>query len=86
MLAMIRSHHERYDGEGYPDKVKGDNINIFAQIIAVADAYDAMTSLRAYRPALNKEEAIEEIKKNCGTQFNTQVAKALLAAIAAGKI
>ena len=78
VLAIIRSHHERYDGNGYPDGIKGDNINIFAQIISVADTYDAMTSLRPYRQALSKEEAIEELKRNCGTQFNTQIVKAFL--------
>jgi putative nucleotidyltransferase with HDIG domain len=82
VLMMIRSHHERYDGKGYPDRIKGDNINIFAQIIGVADAYDAMTSPRAYRPALSKTEAIEELKRNCGTQFNTQIVKALLKVLA----
>jgi len=78
ILAMVRSHHERYDGSGYPDQIKGDNISIFAQIIAVADAYDAMTSPRAYRSALIKEAAIQELKNNCGTQFNTQVVQAFL--------
>lgn len=78
MLAIVRSHHERYDGKGYPDKAKGDDINMFAQIIAVADAYDAMTSYRPYRSTLTKEEAIEELKKNCGTQFNSKVVKAFL--------
>ena len=78
MLVMIRSHHERYDGEGYPDKIKGDNINLFAQIIAVADAYDAMISPRAYREPMSKEAAISELKVNSGTQFNTQVVKAFL--------
>jgi len=78
LLNMVRSHHERYDGKGYPDKIKGDSINIFAQIISVADAYDAMVSRRAYREALNKEAAIVELKTNSGTQFNTQVVKAFL--------
>jgi response regulator RpfG family c-di-GMP phosphodiesterase len=81
ILAMVRSHHERYDGKGYPDQIKGDNINIFAQIVSVADAYDAMTSPRAYRPAMNKEVAIQELKSNCGTQFNTQVVQAFLRAM-----
>lgn len=78
MLSIVRSHHERYDGKGYPDKSKGDKINMFAQIISVADSYDAMTSTRAYREALSKEKAVEELKNNCGTQFNTQVVKAFL--------
>ncbi|MDD4953472.1 MAG: HD domain-containing protein [Candidatus Omnitrophica bacterium] len=82
MLSMVRSHHERYDGGGYPDKIKGDAINIFAQIISVADAYDAMTSPRAYREARDKEKAITELKNNSGSQFNTQVVKAFLKVLA----
>ena len=78
VMSMVRSHHERYDGCGYPDKLKGDNINIFAQIISVADSYDAMISERAYRHALSKEKAIAELKDNCGTQFNTQIVKAFV--------
>ncbi|MCX5710447.1 MAG: HD domain-containing protein, partial [Candidatus Omnitrophica bacterium] len=78
MLSIVRSHHERYDGLGYPDGLKGDIISIFAQIVSVADAYDAITSSRAYRPALSKETAIGELIKNSGTQFNTQIVKAFL--------
>jgi putative nucleotidyltransferase with HDIG domain len=78
LIEMVRSHHERYDGKGYPDKIKGDNISIFAQIISVADAYDAMTSPRAYRPTFSKETAITELRANCGTQFNTQIVEAFL--------
>ena len=78
MLAAVRSHHERYDGRGYPDKISGENISVFTQIISVADTYDAMTSARAYRPALSKEEATRELKNNCGTQFNPQVVEAFL--------
>ncbi len=73
MLSVVRSHHERYDGKGYPDGLKGENINLFAQIVSVADTFDAMTSARAYRGALTKEVAIEEIKKNSGIQFNPKV-------------
>ena len=79
MLAIVRSHHERYDGVGYPDKIDGKHTNIFSQIIAIADAYDAMTSARAYRPAMTKENAIEELKKKSGTQFNPLVVQAFLA-------
>ncbi|MCX6354311.1 MAG: HD domain-containing protein [Candidatus Aureabacteria bacterium] len=78
ILAIVRSHHERYDGVGYPDKIDGKHTNIFAQIIAIADAYDAMTSARAYRPAMTKEKAIEELKKKSGTQFNPLVVQAFL--------
>jgi len=70
MLAIVRGHHERYDGKGYPDGVSGENINTFAAIVSAADAYDAMTSGRSYKRAMSKEEAIEELKRNSGTQFN----------------
>ncbi|MFH0790685.1 MAG: HD domain-containing phosphohydrolase [Candidatus Omnitrophota bacterium] len=73
MLEIVRCHHERYDGKGYPDKIKGENINILTAIVSVADAYDAMTSSRAYRPALSRETAIQELIKNKGSQFNPQV-------------
>jgi putative nucleotidyltransferase with HDIG domain len=78
MLAMVRSHHERYDGRGYPDKLMGENISIFAAIISVADAYDAMTSPRAYRGDLGREKAVEELKKHKGAQFNEKVVDAFL--------
>jgi len=81
VMKMVRSHHERYDGKGYPDKIKGDNISIFAQIVSVADAYDAMTSPRAYRPAMSKEAAMVELKTNRGTQFNTQIVEAFIKAL-----
>lgn len=73
MLEIVRWHHERHDGAGYPDKIKGDDTNILSAIVSVADSYDAMTSDRAYRPALSKERAIEELQKNKGTQFNPKV-------------
>ena len=82
MLDIVRSHHERYDGIGYPMKIDGKSINIFAQIIAVADSYDAMTSARAYRPALSREDAIDELKKYSGTQFNPRVVEAFVAVLA----
>ena len=78
MLAIVRGHHERYDGKGYPDGIKGDDITISSQIVSVADTYDAMTSTRAYRLFLSKEEAIEELKKNSGIQFNSRVVDVFL--------
>ncbi|MCK9615423.1 MAG: HD domain-containing protein [Candidatus Omnitrophica bacterium] len=78
MLAVVRSHHERYDGKGYPDGLKAEQINIFAQIVCVADSYDAMTSSRSYRAALSKEEAIERLKKDCGAQFNPEIVEAFI--------
>ena len=68
-------HHERYDGKGYPDKLKGDDIPEIARIIAVADAYDAMTSTRSYRKAISQQHVREEIVKNAGTQFDPNIAK-----------
>ena len=78
---IVRAHHERYDGTGYPRGLKGDEIPIEARIIAVVDAYDAMTSDRPYRKALPKEKAIAELKKNAGTQFDPRVVEVFLSVI-----
>jgi diguanylate cyclase (GGDEF)-like protein/PAS domain S-box-containing protein/putative nucleotidyltransferase with HDIG domain len=77
-LAAVQYHHERYDGTGYPAGLKGDNIPLDARILAVADSYDAMTSPRPYRSALSAEEAIEEIRRGAGTQFDSKVVHAFL--------
>ncbi|NLM21195.1 MAG: PAS domain S-box protein [Peptococcaceae bacterium] len=66
----ILSHHERWDGKGYPQGLKGEEIPLLSRILAVADAYDAMTEDRIYRKAMRRDQAIEEIKKNAGTQFD----------------
>lgn len=81
---LVRHHHERYDGKGYPDGLKGDAIPIESRIIAVADAYDAMASDRAYRKALPKEQIIEEFMKCSGTQFDPEIAKVMLKIIEQG--
>ncbi|EYE88570.1 diguanylate cyclase [Fervidicella metallireducens AeB] len=70
IISCIRNHHERWDGGGYPDGLAGKNIHLFARIVCIADAYHAMISDRPYRKALTKEEAIEEIMRNKGTQFD----------------
>ena len=67
---IIRSHHERIDGRGYPDGLKADQIPLEVRIVSLADAYDAMTSSRAYRSALPTEIAVEELKACSGTQFD----------------
>ncbi len=77
-IDLIRQHHERYDGKGYPYGLKGEEIKLGARIIAVADSFDAMTTDRPYRRARTKEEAIEEIKKCSGTQFDPKVVEAFL--------
>lgn len=74
MSAIIRHHHERYDGKGYPDGLKGNDIPIGAAIISVVDSFDAMTTSRPYRPTKKPEDAIKEIIQNSGTQFNPQIA------------
>ena len=71
-------HHERYDGKGYPDRLMGDDIPEIARIIAVADAYDAMTSKRSYRDPIPQHEVREEIVKGAGTQFDPKFAKLML--------
>ena len=75
---LIYSHHERYDGKGYPGKLKGEDIPIGARILAVIDAYDAMTSKRPYRPAYSPEKAINELKEKAGSQFDGKVVEAFL--------
>jgi putative nucleotidyltransferase with HDIG domain len=67
-------HHERIDGSGYPEGIKGDKIPLFSKILAVADSYDAMTTDRPYRKALDLNESIDEIEKNKGTQFDEKIA------------
>ncbi|WP_175419815.1 HD domain-containing phosphohydrolase [Marinitoga sp. 1154] len=77
----VRHHHERWDGKGYPDGLKGKEIPLISQIIGVADAWDAMTSSRAYRKAMDKEKSIEEIEKNSGKQFSPEIVEVFLAII-----
>ncbi len=79
----VRHHHERWDGSGYPDKRKGDEIPLASRIIAVADTYDAMTSNRPYRDQLTKETAVSEITQAAGTQFDPDVVSAFLKVIPA---
>ncbi len=74
LLPGIKHHHEHYNGKGYPEGLKGQNIPLIARIIAVADAFDAMTSKRIYRGALSEDEALKEIEKCKGTQFDPEIA------------
>jgi len=76
ILPVIRAHHEKMDGTGYPDGLKGDEIPLPARILCVADTFDAMTADRPYRPAPGKEYAIAELKRCSGTQFDQEVAEA----------
>lgn len=81
LLRVIRSHHERVDGKGYPDGLKGDEIDLPSQIVSVADAYDAMTSVRSYRKPLIPEDAAREIQRASGIQFRPEVVNAFLRVI-----
>ena len=78
IIDLVRQHHERYNGGGYPDGIKGEDIKLGARIIAVADTFDAMLSDRPYRKAHSFEVAISELKKNSGTQFDPKVVDAFL--------
>jgi putative nucleotidyltransferase with HDIG domain len=79
VVELVRQHHEHYDGTGYPDGKKGDDILLGARIIHLADAYETVRSARSYRKEpLTKEEAITEIKANSGTQFDPKVVEAFL--------
>lgn len=79
IIPIIYHHHERYDGNGYMDGKAGEKIPLGARIIAVADSYEAMTSDRPYRKALSREEAVAEIGRNAGSQFDPEVVKHFLA-------
>lgn len=83
---MIRQHHERYDGSGYPDGLFGENILLEARILAVADTLEAMASHRPYRPGLGIEKAASEIRDGAGTRYDPDVAKVCLDLIDSGVI
>lgn len=78
IIPIVKHHHERLDGNGYPSKLKGNDIPYLARIAAVADAFDAMTSKRSYRDSLSLDIVKEEILKNSGTQFDPEIANAFL--------
>ncbi len=86
VLPGIRSHHERVDGRGYPDGLRGGKIPLVARIIAVADTYDAMTSDRPYRKGLPKKTAVQELVDCSGAQFDSRVVQAFLRAYRSGSI
>ena len=77
----ILSHHERWDGLGYPQGLKAEEIPLLSRILSVVDAYDAMTEDRPYRKAMSKSDALTEIKKNSGTQFDPMIVEIFLAKI-----
>ena len=78
IIPIVKHHHERYDGNGYPSRLKGEEIPYIARIAAVADTFDAMTSRRSYRGPIDIEHVKEEIKRCEGTQFYPQIAEVFL--------
>ena len=85
IVPVIRHHHERYDGAGYPDGLAGVDIPQLARLMAVADSYDAMTSNRAYRPAMTRGQAIVEIERVAGTQLDRNMALQFTSMLALGE-
>ena len=77
-MPIVKHHHEKYDGFGYPSKLKGEDIPYLARIAAIADTYDAMTSKRPYRDSLPLDIVKEELRKNTGTQFDPELGQLFL--------
>jgi len=75
---IVRHEHEHWDGSGYPDRLRGHNIPIGSRIILACDAYEAMTTPRPYRPAMSREQAIDELRAGSGTTYDPDVVDALL--------
>jgi diguanylate cyclase (GGDEF)-like protein/putative nucleotidyltransferase with HDIG domain len=86
VIPAIMSHHERYDGKGYPRGVKGENIPIEGRCLCIVDAFDAMTTDRPYRKALSLDQAVSELKRNIGIQFDPQLTEIFIRLIQDGKI
>ena len=79
---VVRASHERWDGKGYPDGAAGEDVPLAARIVAVADTFSAITTTRSYRRAQSPEEAIAELRRCAGTQFDPKVVDAVLAVLA----
>jgi putative nucleotidyltransferase with HDIG domain len=79
VIPIVRHHHERFDGKGYPDGLTGEEIPLEARIMSVVDVFDALTSERSYRKGLSREEATAELERGAGTQFDPVVLEAFLA-------
>jgi putative nucleotidyltransferase with HDIG domain len=80
-LPVVKHHHERYDGRGYPDGLEGEDIPLIARIVSVADAFDSMIRARPYGYGVSQEAALEEIRENSGTQFDPRIVNVLLEAV-----
>jgi HD-GYP domain-containing protein (c-di-GMP phosphodiesterase class II) len=82
VIEAVLHHHERFDGQGYPDGLRGDEIPLMARALAIVDAYCAMTEDRPYRAALGSEEALRELEAGAGSLYDPLVVEALQAALA----
>jgi HD-GYP domain-containing protein (c-di-GMP phosphodiesterase class II) len=80
-VPVVRYHHERFDGGGYPDGLRGEDILLIARVVCVADAFDTMARDRPYGYGLSRRAALEEVERNSGTQFDPQIVRALLEAV-----
>lgn len=78
VASIIRHHHERYDGKGYPDGLKGEAIPYFSRLLAIIDSYEALVSDRVYRKGTDKQSALEEIRKNTGLQFDPELVETFI--------
>lgn len=83
-MSWVRSHHERVDGQGYPDGLRGEAIPLGARILTVADSWDAITSRRPYDPARPTCQALEEVRRHSGRQFDPSVVAALESTLRGG--
>ncbi len=83
---LILSHHERWDGRGYPRKLRGQQIPLLCRILAVTDAYDAMTNDRSYRSAMSSEAAVRELKRNAGSQFDPEIVEIFIGVLTESSI
>jgi putative two-component system response regulator len=83
---MIRSHHEWFDGTGYPSGLAGEEIPLGARMLAIVDAYDAMTSSRPYRQAMTTDQALAEIRAGAGSQFDPALASLFVDMIQSGEL
>ena len=86
VMPLVYHHHERFDGTGYPDGLRGEEIPLGARIISVADAFESMTSDRPYRKAMPVEEAMAELRYNAGRQFDPRVVEVFTRLAEEGKI
>src|SRR5437763_16773380 len=84
--AIVRSSHERWDGRGYPDGLQGEEIPLEARIVSACDAYNAMTTNRSYRAAMSFEEALAELERNAGSQFDPAVVTVLVRVVTSADV